>query len=206
MAAGAFFQDGSKKRAAEAVKAVEAKTSAEVVIAVRRSSGDYRAADYLFGIACGTVVVLLLYFLPQSFDPRTMPVDGVLVTLVGVLASANLPPLRRVLVLAKTRAEHVTTAARAAFYDLGISKTQGRSGILVYVSVFEKRACVVPDVGVDPAKLGDAWRTAVESIDDAAARLDFDAFLAAVEKLGPVLAPTMPRAADDVNELPDEVA
>jgi putative membrane protein len=205
MAAGAFFEDGSKKRAAEAVKAVEAKTSAEVVIAVRRTSGDYRAADYLFGIACGTVVVLVLYFLPQAFDPRTMPVDGVLATLIGVLASANLPPLRRALVLAKTRAERVGTAARAAFYDLGISKTQARNGILVFVSVFERKACVVPDVGIDPAKI-DGWRGVVEAIEAAVERLDFGGFVAAVEKLGPVLAPTMPRAADDVNELPDEVA
>jgi len=34
---------------------------------------------------------------------------------------------------------------------------------------------------------------------------DFGAFIANVEKLGRALGATMPRAIDDINELPDEV-
>ena len=56
------------------------------------------------------------------------------------------------------------TAARAAFVDQGISRTRGRTGILVFVSLFEREVEVVADVGVDPVLLGEDWTRAVAAL------------------------------------------
>ena len=205
MSEAAFFKDDAKKRAAEAVKAVEAATSAEVVIAVRRKSGDYRAAAYHFGFVLMGIVVLWMLISPRVYTVGSMALDGLVAFLAGAALCASVGPLRRLFVLPKTRRANVEAAGRAAFYDLGVSKTSGRNGILVFVSTFERGCAVVADTGIDPSKLGEGWTAAQDAIARATARADLDAFLEAVKGLGPVLGAAMPRAADDVNELPDEV-
>ena len=74
-----------------------------------------------------------------------------------------------------------------------------------FVSAFERRCSVVPDIGIDAKKLGAEYTDTLGAIESAAKKMDLEAFLASVEKLGPVLGKAMPRSADDVNELPDEV-
>jgi hypothetical protein len=59
--------------------------------------------------------------------------------------SANVAPLRRLLVRQKRLEADVQAAARAEFYALGISRTSGRNGILVFLSTFERCTAVVPD-------------------------------------------------------------
>jgi putative membrane protein len=99
----------------------------------------------------------------------------------------------------------VAEAARVTFYDLGISRTSGRNGLLVFVSTFEQRALVLVDIGIDVAALGPAWSEACDAMSRAVKQRDLPAFEQALESLGPILGARMPRSADDVNELPDEV-
>jgi putative membrane protein len=205
MGEAAFFRDDAKKRAAEAVKAVESATSAEVVIAVRRKSGDYRAASYHFGFVLMGVVFAYMLVSPRVYSFGAIALEGLAAFVVGAVVCASASPLRRLFVRPKTRAANVRAAGHATFYDLGISKTSGRNGILVFVSTFERTCAVVPDIGIDPEKLGPDWQTAQGAIAAAVGRADLDGFLEAVKGLGPVLGATMPRTADDVNELPDEV-
>jgi putative membrane protein len=205
MGQAAFFRDEAKKRAASAVKTVESQTSAEVVIAVRKRAADYRAADYHFGLVLLGLVVLYMLVSPQVYAIEMIVAEGFGAFLIGTLLSANVAPVRRLLLRGKMLADNVQTAGHAAFYELGISRTSGRNGLLVFVSAFEKQALVVPDIGIDPSKLGADYTAALGSIQDAAKKMDFEAFVASVEKLGPVLGKAMPRSADDVNELPDEV-
>jgi putative membrane protein len=200
-----FFQDSAKKRAAQTVKSVEAHTSAELVIAVRRKSGDYLAAAYHFGFVVMGAVVAYMLVSPRVFSVGAMALDGLVAFASAAVGCWFIAPLRRVFVLRRARQANVQAAGRAAFYDLGISKTSGRNGILVFVSTFERTCAIVADFGVDTAKLGPGWSQACTAISGAVARADLDAFLSAVGSLGPVLGAAMPRSDDDVNELPDEV-
>lgn len=205
MGEAAFFKGDAKKRAAEAIKAVEAATSAELVIAVRRTSANYRAAAYHCGFLVMGLVVAVLLVSPRVYSIGAIAIDAIVAFAIGAALCANVNALRRVFVLRKTRKANAAAAGRATFYDLGISKTSGRNGILVFVSTFERVCAVVPDMGVEPAKLGPEWQPALDRLSAAVGRADLGAFLDAVKALGPVLGAAMPRAADDVNELPDEV-
>jgi putative membrane protein len=205
MAERDFFDPSAKTRAAEAIKKVESQTSAEIVISVRKQSGAYRAADLWLGAACGMASLAFMIYSPRPFTARTMPVDVLIAFGLGILLSANIATVRRLLSGGKTIAANVDHAAKGSFYDLGIAKTHRRSGILVFASLFEGRAVLVPDAGVDKAAVGDAWAKAEETLSGAVRSRDFAAFIAAVEGLGPVLAPVMPRKEGDENELPDEM-
>jgi putative membrane protein len=200
-----FTDKDAKTEVASAIRAIESATSAEVVVAVRARSGHYRHTDYLVGFAMSFAALLVFLFDSHEFDIDWMPVDTLVAFALGTLLSAGLPPLRRVLTSRKLMRANVATAARAAFVELKISRTSGRSGILVFVSKFERRVEVVPDIGVDPAVLGAPFADAVGALDAALrARGSFPKFLEALRSLGPVLGKALPRMADDVNELPDE--
>lgn len=201
----AFFDDAAKASVTAAIKRVESQTSAEVVVAVRRQAGvSYREADLGFGALAALVSLALLLFVDREFATTWIPVDVALAFAAGALVCRYTMSLRRLLVPAARRREETRRAASAAFHDLGIGRTSGRNGILVLVGLFEHQVAVVADVGVDRAAIAGS----VAALEGSVGRVvpDFDAFLAALDSLGPALAPGMPRQDDDVNELPDEVA
>jgi len=200
-----FFTKEIKGKAKAAIEHVEKHTSAELVVTVRRESGFYRYADYLFGFGVAFVTLFGLLFLPQEFAVEIMPLDVALGFILGTLISMAVSPLRRLLARRVHMSDAVAKAARAAFVDQGISRTSGRNGMLVYVSAFERRVEVVCDVGIRTAEFGDAWVEWAKRLDAAVASMNTDSFLGTLRELGQLLGPSMPRRADDVNELADDV-
>ena len=200
MSEASFFTDAARKRVGEAVGEAESRTSAEVVVVVRRTSGAWREADLAVGAALAFAVLLVLLFHPQPFAVEGMPVDVAVAFAAGALLCASLPPLKRALLPRKRVAAQVRAKAREAFVDQGVSRTRGRTGVLVYVSTLERRVEVVVDIGVD----GKLLEAQARALSDAVRRgLDLDAFLEGVRSIGPALAAALPRSADDINELPD---
>lgn len=200
-----FLDARAKARAVAAVKAFEAHTSAELVITVKKHARSYPEADLRVGLLFGFATLLFLLFYPIDFSTTFMPLDTAVGCAVGFGLSRMLPPLKRLALTKKTRQDAVARAAKAAFFDLGVSKTSGRTGILVYVALFERMVTVVCDAGVT-SDASQAAEGARASLDDAVARVDIRAFAEALERLGPAFGVTMPRSDDDVNELSDEVA
>ena len=202
MAERAFFDSGAKGRATAAIKTVEAQTSCEIVISVRHSCGSYRAADLTLGAVFAMTSLAVMIYSPRPFRSAAIPLDVAIAFGVGMLASWLLPALRRLLNGTARVRESVDSAAKTAFYDLGIAKTHRRQGILVFASMLEKRCKLVADVGVTAT---DVLAKSEVALQQTIARRDFDAFVAAVEALGPLLGETLPHKEGDENELPDEM-
>ncbi|MEO7093070.1 MAG: hypothetical protein ABI175_07465 [Polyangiales bacterium] len=203
MSERAFYEQSAKQEATDAIKEIEAQTAAEVVVTLRATSSQYRAADYLVGFVFSLVTLGLLLFLPMPFPLWSFPLNVVLGFVLGAVLSAYLPFLRRLFVDDKHRREAVSRAARAAFVDLGVHRCSGRWGVLVFIATFERRVEVVADLAIDPKDEGFAG--AVRAMQAAVARVDRPGFVAALKSLGPALAKMHPHRDDDVNELPDEV-
>lgn len=200
-----FLAAESKARATAAVRVFEEKTSAELVVTVRRAARGYPEADLGLGALFAFVTLLFLLFHPAEFATALMPVDVLCGFGAGFGVSRLFPRVRKLAVSSAKRRSAVDQAAKASFVDLGVSRTKGRTGVLVYVALFELHAKLVCDIGVtDEAKK--AALAAVPALEAALARSDVNAFAAALESLGPEFGKTMPRAVDDENELPDDVA
>ena len=199
MGEAAFFSEAARTGVTAAVVDVESHTAAEIVVVVRRSSATYREVDLGAGAVTAFAALLLLLFLPMPFPVRAMPADVLLAFAFGAVVVGGVHPIKRALLGRKRVDEAVGTHARAAFVAQGVSKTTGRTGVLVYLSTFERRVELVPDVGVDAKLLLGPARAMSEAV----AATDLDAFLLAMRTLGPCLGAALPRAADDVNELPD---
>src|SRR6202012_1768112 len=132
------------------------------------------------------------------FREASFPVGLVGAFVLGALTSAHVDFIRRLLLFPARKLDAVRTAARATFVELGVSRPHGRSGVLLYISLFERRVEVVPDLGIDARALGPEWKTAVAAVEQSLLPApDLDRFLSAMRALGPILGRGLPRAADD---------
>ncbi len=206
MSEHAFLEPEAKRRATETIRAIEAQTSAEVVVAVRRASDRYVATSLVFGGGVAAVVLVVMLVSPQVYDVRTIPLDTLLAFFLAALGCHFVPALKRLLTPKARRLAAAERAARSAFVELGIAKTKQRNGMLVFVALFERTAVVVADDGIPVALLGEPYQAAVSTLARNAGALDFEAFLATLLGLGPLLCGVLPRRPDDENELRDEVA
>jgi putative membrane protein len=206
MSERSFYEERAKREARAVVEGIEAQTSAEIVVCLRGVSDTYRDADYLFGFLVSLGVLVTMLFVDRPFALASFPLGLIAGFLCGGVVSANVAQIRRLLVFPGRKAAAVRLAARGAFHDQGVTRTHGRTGILLYVSMFERRVEVLPDVGIHSRALGPEWKVAVTALEGSLTpRPDIDRFLAAARALGPILGRALPRAADDMNELPDEV-
>jgi len=205
MSEGDFFGEQAKRETAASVKDVEACTSAELVVAVRPRSGRYGVLAYHFGLGVAVLVVAFLLLSPVVYSVEAIAIDGILAFAIGTLLATSFDTILRLLSRTSTIDRNLHDASRAAFFDLGISRTSGRNGILVYVSLFERRCVMLADLGIDPAALEPGWSAAKGELERAVKQRRLAGFQQALRSLGPVLGKVHPRSADDVNELPDEV-
>ncbi|MCA9635515.1 MAG: hypothetical protein KC420_05710 [Myxococcales bacterium] len=201
-----LVDEAGKAALTAAIQAVEAVSSAEVVITVRPSSGFYLHADLLVGVVVGVATLTFLLFSHVEFAIPWFVVDPIVMGALAAWLSSRSPGLRRLLTPRRLRRRWVRAAAYAAFYERGVRLTAERTGILVYVSHLERDAALIGDQGVVTVVPPERWHAAADAIAGAVARGRGSAGIAAeVSALAGLLGPYLPRAEDDINELPDEV-
>lgn len=195
----------AKRALGDAVRSIESRSAAEIVVTVRRRSASYPYTDLALGSVFALIALLVYAYAPAEFDDDLAPILIAVAWVSGALLSRALPPVKRLFTTDAIRKEAVGLAARAAFLDQGIDRTTGRTGVLVYVSLLERRVELVADRGVPRGDIAE-WEPCFAELQ---ACLDRGAapgvFAAALDKLGDPLGRVLPRSEDDVNELPDEV-
>jgi putative membrane protein len=206
MATKDFFTDEARKRVGEAVEVIEKESDVEVVVSVKKRAGHYRRTDLYVGAFVAYAFLFYILFVPQEFDTQWIPVDVVIAFLFGAALSAEVSPLRRALTPRALLDDAAELAARSAFYSLGVSRTTGRTGILVFVSVFERRVLLVPDLAVKPADMGDEWAAAERALEASVAHgADFELFLTALASLKAPLTRALPaKGGQHKNQLANE--
>lgn len=201
-----FLTDESKAALSGAVRAVEAASSAELVVAVRPGSGSYLHADFAVGILAGLVTLAVLLYSRWTFGLVWFLVDPVLAGALTGFAASRSHLLRQAFTRRRTLRGRVEMAARSTFLERRVHSTSGRTGILLYISLLEREAAVVVDLGVEALAATDAWRAAVGEIENAVRRGASGTEVAAkLRELAAVLGPVLERSSADVDELANEV-
>lgn len=201
-----FLTENAKRAFTEAVREVEAATSAELVVAVRARSGSYLHADLIAGIIIGIAALAFLLFSRWEFSLGWFVVDPVIAGLLGGLAASRFPALRRALTRPSARRRQTEIAARSAFLEKRIHGTAGRTGFLLYISVLEREAVIVTDVGLETLAATESWQRVVAGIRTGVHRGEDGIRVAErVRAFAAILGPALPCATDDVDELANEV-
>ena len=115
-------------------------------------------------------------------------------------------PLRIALTPAATKHRRVRRRAIAIFKAAAERRTSGRTGILVYLSMAERRAEIIGDEAITKVTTPETWGEAMAAlqVEVKQGRVG-DGIVAAVERVGAVLAEHVPRSTSDTNEIPDKL-
>lgn len=204
--ASPFLTDSTKAALVAAVRALEKGSRAECVVVVRPRSAPHREAAFLGALVGVFASLAVMLYVPWPFRLVWFLVDPAIVGLAAGLLVHRTPALARLLTTPSARRAAVHDAARVAFVDRGVAATRERTGLLLYVSLLERDAEVVPDQGilaaVDRVEWDPATRALVEGVRSGS---DGAGVAERLQVLGRLLAEALPVGPDDVNELPDEV-
>lgn len=203
------FSENEQELIRQAVREAEKSTSGEIVpVIVGRSEAwlELHAAFALAGIASGSFTFWVIDRF-QFFGGWHSPLQLIEAQGVGLLAGLLLSlvtPLRRMLLPAAVRDAAVTRAAQAAFVSHGLTETRERTGILIFVSLFEHQVLILADKGIH-LRLGESyWKGHADRIARSVRERRFTEQLCdSIGDMGRQLAQHFPRRADDINELPD---
>lgn len=207
---------GADQQAAvcDAVRAAEKRTIGEIVPVVLERSNDHPSSEW----RCALLALLVGSALLERYLPWSVPHELLLCQLglgsAGFLLARFLPDLARLFVSEARATESAGEQSLQEFYRQGLRETRERTGVLILVSLFERRVLVLGDAGIH-AKVGDAhWQRTRDLILDGVARGAIaDGLVAGVRACGEVLAEHFPVRPEDApgnvpaeeNELPDRL-
>jgi len=208
-----LFSDAERHRIAEAVRRAEERSRGEIVIAVTASSDDYDGAVWrgaTFGALAGPLLLALLQWAagwwgsPSAWIMLLAAAGGAAAALLAVRTSGTLV---RWLTPDDEIDLRVERAARSAFLEHEVFATRDRSGVLLFLSLLERRVVVLGDSGIDAVVEPGEWSGIVDGVAQGIrAGRPADAVIDAVERCGPLLERAgLERRPDDQDELPNEV-
>jgi putative membrane protein len=209
--AARFVSDADRQRITRCVQEVEKNTSGEIVPFVKSASYQYpaaslraalavsalvaaaaTAADYFF-MPWGTLSLLNLWVYPSVFAACFLVVYAL--TIVA-------PALKRPFISRAELSEEVEEAAVTAFYRHRLAETRDRTGILLYVSVFERRVVVLADRGINEKVDQETWQQVVDIVLGGIREgRTADALCEGVTRCGELIAARFPLRAGDTDEL-----
>jgi putative membrane protein len=202
--AGTFLSEAEREQVEACVRRVEMNTAAEIVPLIAPSASGYPRAALAAAVACGLLLAVAVgWFLGGLAVWEFAALFGVGL-FAGELLNHSLPVLRKPFLSRREMAFEVDEAAHLAFLSHEIFATRDRTGILVFVSVYERRVRILADSGIAAQVGQETWdQVAVDLVAGIRAGKRADALCAAVERCGALVAAAFPRKADDTDELPN---
>jgi putative membrane protein len=211
MNVGRVFAPEDLRRIEEAVRETEKRTSGEIVPYVVERSDAYASATWrastlgalLFAIGAGAVVSAVeLWGVPPFLWIAGPVIAG---AAVGHLASELVPSLKRLLVARGAVEERVRERAAQAFLSEEVFATRERTGVLIFLSLFERRVVVMGDKGIAARVRQEDWDGIIAGIvRGMKSGAPGDALVAAIGECGGLLERHgVARRPDDRDELGD---
>jgi putative membrane protein len=220
----AMMDDAGRKLVSAAVAEAESATSGEIVTVLTEASDGYTDVALLWAAGAAFTAMSVFAAFPQPFLDRwdawfvgwghewtsgelaSMVIALGLVKFLGVLLVQQWQPLKWLLVPGPVKAARVRAQAVRQFKVGAERRTTGRTGVLIYLSMRERRAEIVADESIAAQVPAEVWGEAMGDMLSEIRRGRIAAGLAVgIRDVGFILAAQFPRGEDDVNELPDRL-
>lgn len=204
-----LLSDAGTKKIEAAVESAEAGSSGELVPVVMERSSAYTYTYWIgaaFGVFLGSAAAWLITRRHPWFPLEYVFLLQFAGALFGAVMVQLVPSVQRLLVTKKRMAAEVSETALANFIRHGLMETERRTGVLVFMSVFERRVEILGDKGIHQ-KVGEAfWKEEADLL--ARGFRDgnaLEALLTVIEKIGHSFRVHFPRQDGDRNELGDSL-
>ena len=211
-------------RVTDAVAEAERGTDGEIVTIVNLTSDSYHDAGLHGAIAALFAFFSSLAIFPAFYRNLATAISGgweqdysmsqwltmILVASIVIFLAFRylfaISALRMAITPQSTKNRRVRRKA-IAFFKVGAEKrTVGLTGILIYLSLRERRAEIVADEAITAKVAPEVWGDAMDAmIAEVKAGRPGEGMAAAVEQIGVILAEHFPKSLDNRNELPDRL-
>ena len=218
------LSEADGERVSAAVALAESRSAGEIVTILTDRSDGYTDVALAWA-ALGGFTALTVYSLMPGFylglidrltgtwaHEWTIPqvlalaTGAAILKFLGALLLQLWQPLKFLLIPGSVKSARVRGRAVTCFKVAAERRTHGRTGILIYLSLREHRAEIVADEAIAGKVSPEVWGDAMAAmLADIRRGQVADGMIAAVERVGAVLAEHFPRAENDVNELPDRL-
>ncbi len=207
------FTDQDFERIKVAVKEAESKISGEIVPVFVEQSGFYTIANYR-GALIGASLFFLIIILLDRYVPSLAVYDPLFIFLavaLGGILGAAVPhfvqPAKRWFINQKHMDEATKKKAENAFLQEEVFNTRHRTGIMIFISFFEREVIVMADRGISKVVEQKEWDKMVRSIVEHIRKGKVvEGIEGAIKRCGEVLLEKgFIQTPDDVNELRDDL-
>lgn len=192
----------------EAVKAAERTTAGEIVpVIVRRSSGISHVPFMLGGTLLSMLLALDIVALElQIFDRNILWLSlGVAFIPIFTFILGACDSVQRLVLNVFSKddlVQQVNLRAETIFFESGMTHTKHATGILLFVSLMERRAVVLADKAIAEVLPKDTWDHVVHLLIEGAKNRDLaQGFIEAVKLCSIILKDKFPIRTDDIDEL-----
>ena len=218
------LSDDDHAKVSAAIAAAEAQTNGEIVAVATPISDPYHDVALHWALIPLFAVLAWSAWRPSALQWwydfliggwESEPTMSQLLTLLMVFAALKFivallilkwMPLRVALTPGATKERRVRRRAITIFRAAAERRTAGRTGILIYLSMAEHRAEIVADEAITKVTTPETWGEAMAAlVDEVKQGRPADGIIAAIERVGVVLAEHFPRSATDKNEIPDKL-
>lgn len=214
-------------RIERAVEAAEATTRGEIVCSVTEEAATYAEVPLAWAATGALLLPLIALAIARTAGHFDYALGGwsaahvaamhaaVLTALTGyallqcmlfasIFVLVSLAPVRRALTPPSLKRTRVRERALEQFFARGLDKTREHTGVLIFVSLRDRRAEVVADSGIN-AKVGAAaWDKAIEDLlSGVKAGEPCRGLVAAIEHCGRLLTEHFPAGPENPDELPN---
>ena len=221
---GLYLSPQDHKRVSDAVALAESETAGEIVTVVADRSDGYTDVALAWASLISFTALALFALFPRAIlGPLEWTFGGWnhvwldreilgVATAVAIIAFGLgwliqlWQPLKFALVPAPIKTARALRRSIDLFKVGAERRTHGRTGILIYLSMAEHRAEIVADEAIASQVAPETWGEAMAAMlaEIREGRIA-DGMIAGIGQVGKVLAEHFPRAADDINELPDRL-
>ncbi len=206
-----------------AIAAAEAGTNGEIVAVATDQSDAYHDVALHYAIGVAFLVLAMAAAFPALLDfwwkmlmgwaepPSqrawlTLLLGITLFKFLATLLIMRWRPLRMALTPAATKTRRVRRRAVILFKAAAERRTVGRTGVMVYLSMGERRAEIIGDEAITAVTTPDTWGEAMaDLLTETKQGRPGDGIVAAIGRIGVVLAEKFPRTDGDFNEIPDKL-
>jgi putative membrane protein len=201
-----FFTENEKTRIREVVRRVEKGTSGEIATMVVDQSDGYPEAEVLGGFMVSGLAALVICLLIHHVTIWSYVPLVILLYFPVRFMFAAFPILKTPFINRKRMMLAVRERGVRAFYERGLYRTRDENGILIFISLLERKVWILGDRGVNRQISQETWEAHARELSDGIrAGRACDSLCRVIEECGRVLMESFPRKEDDTNELPDEM-
>ena len=203
-----FLTGAEQEQVTETVRQAELTTSGEIVVMVVSRSHDYPAAAITGSVFFALPSALLLSAVIGPLVWLGSQNLWLFLTLFALFYLLFLPLLNRIDAIKqfflnpRQVKEEVERGAITAFFSEQLYKTERENGILLYISVMEKRAWILADRGISERIEQPVWDEIIVGLTKGIKEQKrCEAICEAVKKTGKILKVHLPIREDDRDEL-----